>query len=95
MITAAAPALSPVQASVTSMPGQRGTARSAATATCGYATKVTIYNCRISHHFGECCQVAESGMTEPGLQVGSPTLPHPLVVCMNLTQADPGQHLVG
>jgi hypothetical protein len=48
MITAAAPALSPVQASVTSMPGQRGTARSAATATCGYATKVTIYNCRRS-----------------------------------------------
>jgi hypothetical protein len=50
---------------------------------------------QVSHHFGECCQVAESGMTEPGLQVGSPTLPHPLVVCMNLTQADPGQHLVG
>ena len=46
MITAAAPAFSPIQASVTSVPGQRGTARSAATATCGYAIKVTIYNCR-------------------------------------------------
>ena len=46
MLTAATPASSPVQASVTSVPGQRDTARSAATATCGYATKVTIYNCR-------------------------------------------------
>ncbi len=28
---------------------------------------------QVSHHFGESCQVTESGMTEPGLQAGSPT----------------------
>ena len=46
---------------------------------------------QVSQDFGGCCQVTEGGVTEPGL----PTLPHPLVVCTNLTQADPGQHLVG
>lgn len=29
---------------------------------------------QVSQHFGECCQVTEGGVTEPGLQVGSPTL---------------------
>jgi hypothetical protein len=46
---------------------------------------------QVSQDFGGCCQVAEGGVTEPGL----PTLPHPLVVCMNLMQAGLGQHLVG
>jgi hypothetical protein len=47
MITAAAPAFSPIRASVTGVLRQRVTARPAAAATCGYAAKVTIYNCRI------------------------------------------------
>ena len=27
---------------------------------------------QVSQQFGECCQVTESGVTEPGLQANSP-----------------------
>jgi hypothetical protein len=48
MITAAAPAFLNLRLSVTSVTGQaRRTACATTAVTCGYAAKVTIYNCRI------------------------------------------------
>jgi hypothetical protein len=31
---------------------------------------------QVRQHFGECCQVTESGVTEPGLQTEAPSAPH-------------------
>lgn len=36
------------------MSGQRDALARGTAATCSYANKVTIYNCRISSHFGYC-----------------------------------------
>ncbi len=46
MITAAASAFPYLRPSVTSVPAARRGAHGAAAVTCGYTTKVTIYNCR-------------------------------------------------
>jgi type I restriction enzyme M protein len=48
MITAAASVCPYLRPSVTSVPATRRGAHGATTVTCGYAAKVTIYNCRIS-----------------------------------------------
>jgi hypothetical protein len=54
MITAAAPAFLNLRLSVTSVTGQaRRTACATTAVTCGYAAKVTIYNCRIRVQAGQ------------------------------------------
>ena len=48
---------------------------------------------QVSQHFGESCQVTEGGVTEPGLQAGSP--PFIALTCNAVSRAGQVGHIPG